>query len=53
MIVERSGRLVKVADSGSTGREFESTLAPFITCIKALNKVSVKSTMFRFTQPYK
>ena len=37
--VERSGRVVKVADFGSTGHGFKSTLAPLVTCVRAsLNK---------------
>ena len=36
-----SGWVVKVADCGSTGHGFESTLAPLITSIRALNKFSL------------
>ena len=43
-IVERIGRVVKEADCRFTGRGFESTLAPLITCVRALNKFSLKST---------
>ena len=43
MSVERSGRVFKVVDSESTGRGFESMLAPLVTCVKALNKLSLKS----------
>ena len=45
-IEERSGWVVKVAYCKSTGREFEFTLAPLETCVRALNKFSFKSAFF-------
>ena len=38
---ERSVRVVKVADCESTGRGFEYTVAPLVTCVKALNKFAL------------
>ena len=36
-------RVVNVVDCGSTGPGFEFTLAPLVTCVRALNKFSLKS----------
>ena len=43
-IVRRCGRMVKVVDCESTGRGFESTLAPLVNSLRALNQFSLKST---------
>ena len=43
LIIELSGRVVKVADCKSTCPGFESMLMPLVTCARALNKFSLKS----------
>ena len=45
MFVERSDRVVKVADCGSTCRGFESALTPLVTYKRAFNKLSLKSDL--------
>ena len=43
-LIEHSGRMVKVANCESTSPGFECTLVPLVTCVRALNKFSLKST---------
>ena len=49
--LERSGRVVKVVNFESTIREFKFTLALLVTCIRALNKFSLKSTCSNSPSP--